>query len=125
MVKRYGFKLHKKWEYQRVYQLGAKYSLEHLTLFIFDRSDSNPARIGITATKKIAGAVGRNRLRRQLNEVFFKLQYNIKPGFDIVFMPRKNVFELDFRGMRDEINIGLNEIGIFDKNTVGYSNNAD
>jgi len=124
MVRRAGFKLHKKWEFQRVYQSGRKFGLDHITLFVFNRTDSNATRLGITVTKKIAGAVGRNRLRRQLNEIFFTIRCNIRPGFDIVFMPRKNIFEISYSIMLDEIKKGLTEIGIFEENTCGYGNNA-
>ncbi len=47
-------------------------------------------RVGLTATKKLGGAVVRNRVKRILREAYYKLQktYSIKTGYLIVVAAR-------------------------------------
>jgi ribonuclease P protein component len=59
-------------------------------------------RLGIAATKKLGGAVQRNRAKRLIREIF--RQNNIAPGFDIVVIPKRDlldatltVLETDYR----------------------------
>jgi len=65
-------------EFDRVYRSGRSAQHRLLVLYRFDRPDelrgntsnSGPeSRIGITVSRKVAGAVDRNRLKRQLREV--------------------------------------------------------
>ncbi len=49
-------------------------------------------RVGLTATKKLGGAVTRNRVKRILREAYYKLQktHRIKSGYLIVVAARDN-----------------------------------
>ena len=46
-------------------------------------------RLGITASKKIGGAVERNRARRIIKEAYRLTEAQIKSGYDIVIVARK------------------------------------
>ncbi len=45
-------------------------------------------RLGLTTSKKIGGAVARNRARRVLRAAFRKIMPNLKNGYDIVLVAR-------------------------------------
>ena len=45
-------------------------------------------RVGITVSKKLGGAVVRNRVRRRLREVYRLNESRFLPGFDIVVVAR-------------------------------------
>ena len=74
-------------------------------LLVRDRKDSNPAmRVGFTVTKKIGGAVVRNRMKRR----FRALAREIVPqrgfaGADHVMIGRANGVERDFGLLRSEL----------------------
>jgi ribonuclease P protein component len=48
-------------------------------------------RIGIAATKKLGGAVQRNRAKRLIREVFRRNK--LAPGFDVVVVPKRELFD--------------------------------
>jgi ribonuclease P protein component len=74
-------------------------------LLVRDRGDEDPAmRLGITVTKKIGGAVVRNRMKRR----FRALACELLPergvaGADHVLIGRAGGVERDFALLRDEL----------------------
>lgn len=51
-----------------------------------NRTDTN--RVGITVSKKLGGAVVRNRIKRRLREVYRLNEALFQPGWDIVVVAR-------------------------------------
>ena len=49
------------------------------------------SRLGIAATKKLGGAVERNRAKRLIREVFRRNK--VAPGFDVVVIPKRELLE--------------------------------
>ena len=74
-------------------------------LLVRDRKDGDPAmRVGFTVTKKIGGAVVRNRMKRR----FRALARELVPGSgmagaDHVMIGRTNGIERDFSSLRAEL----------------------
>ena len=62
---------------------GAKF-----TLFRFPNGTTS-GRLGIAATRKLGGAVARNKAKRLIREVFRRNK--LAPGFDIVIVPRREL----------------------------------
>jgi ribonuclease P protein component len=65
-------------------------------------NQSGVGRLGIAATRKLGGAVARNRAKRLIREVFRRNK--LAPGFDVVVIPKRelldaslNVLEADYR----------------------------
>ena len=78
-------------------------------LLVRDRKDSDPAmRVGFTVTKKIGGAVVRNRMKRR----FRALAQEVVPlrgfaGADHVMIGRSTGIERDFGLLRSELERAL------------------
>jgi len=88
-------------EFQDVYQRGVRIHGRFATVFVL-ANERPVGRLGIAATKKLGGAVERNRAKRLIREVF--RHNNIAPGFDVVVVPKREildatlaVFEADYR----------------------------
>jgi ribonuclease P protein component len=84
---------------------GRRASTPGFILLVRDRKDADPAmRVGFTVTKKIGGAVVRNRMKRR----FRALAREIVPskgfaGADHVMIGRANGVERDFALLRSEL----------------------
>jgi ribonuclease P protein component len=74
-------------------------------LLVRDRGDEDPAmRLGITVTKKIGGAVVRNRMKRRFRALARELlpEHGVS-GADHVLIGRAGGVERDFALLRDEL----------------------
>jgi ribonuclease P protein component len=81
-------------------------------LLVRHRGDEDPTmRLGITVTKKIGGAVVRNRMKRR----FRALARDVLPeagvrGADHVMIGRTGGIERDFSALRDELRCALEKV---------------
>jgi ribonuclease P protein component len=84
-----------------VYEQGVRTHSRWFTVFIL-ANERAEGRLGIAATRKLGGAVLRNRAKRLIREVFRRTK--LAPGFDVVVVPRREmldasltVLETDYR----------------------------
>ena len=68
----------------------------HLVLYARKNHSANN-RVGITVSKKLGGAVVRNRVRRRLREVYRLHEEQFAPGWDIVVVARSRCIKSDFQ----------------------------
>ena len=61
------------------------------------------SRIGFSITKKFGNSVIRNRTRRRISEICRQNFDNIKKGYDIIIIPRKNVVDISYRQLKSAI----------------------
>lgn len=90
-------RLKKRWQFQRAYNRGRKVWLPSMTLFVYKRPKEESAflwRYGIAATKRLGGAVQRNRAKRLLRESFRLNAARIRPGVDIAAVAGKPLLQM-------------------------------
>jgi ribonuclease P protein component len=77
-------------DFQDVYQRGVRIQGRYSTVFCLPRSGSD-GRLGIAATRRLGGAVVRNRAKRLIREIFRRT--NLAHGFDVVVVPRRELLD--------------------------------
>jgi ribonuclease P protein component len=65
-----------------------------LVLHIFPRGDTEPPRLGLSVSRKVGGAVARNRVKRLLREAFVSEGARLPQGADVVLVARRDIREV-------------------------------
>jgi ribonuclease P protein component len=86
-------------DFEQVYDRGSRQSARLMTAFILPRPD-RITRLGIAATRKLGGAVERNRAKRLIREIFRRHLH--PPGLDIVVVPRAGLLDAPWRVIEAE-----------------------
>jgi ribonuclease P protein component len=86
-------------EFERVYRQGRSHGSRHLVLHAFPRAEtaSHPPdgpRLGVSVSRKVGGAVERNRVKRLLREAFRAEAGRLPNDLDVVIVARPDVLEL-------------------------------
>ena len=71
-----------------------------MVLFRQDAFATN--RIGITVTRKVANAVGRNHVKRIIREVFRRNPHLFPSGYDVVVIAKSGAPALGYKSMQEE-----------------------
>lgn len=80
-------------EFDRVYRDGSSHATRHLVLYSFPRKDEKDrdVRLGVSVSRKVGGAVERNRVKRTLREAFWELADRLPPRHDFVLVARPEI----------------------------------
>ena len=101
-------RLRKRSEYLNVAKTGERYVTPAFIIQIYRRSPEGPLRYGITASRKVGGAVERNRAKRRLRALLKHVLSPVDhPGLDYVFIAREEILRRNFALMRQELEKGL------------------
>jgi ribonuclease P protein component len=97
-------------EFERVYRQGRSKGNRHLVLYAFPRADDDEPRgddgprLGLSVSRRVGGAVERNRVKRVLREAFWAEAERLPATSDYVVVARPDARELAERegtaGMR-------------------------
>jgi ribonuclease P protein component len=84
-------------DFQRIYREGSSTASRFLVLYSFKQSragELDEPRLGLSVSKKLGGAVVRNRVKRLLREGFRACEGRLTPGNDYVLIARPQLVEL-------------------------------
>ena len=88
-------------DYQAIYKTGRKTHSSHFVLF--SRSNTlEHSRLGITASRKVGGAVVRNRVKRLFREIFRRSLSQIPSRFDVVINAKSGCDRVRYEDLRVE-----------------------
>lgn len=106
------YRLRKNMEFKKVYSGGKNYWNRNLILYVRKNKLDN-SRVGFTITKKIGNAVVRNKIRRRMKEIYRLRLGNIKNGYDLIFIPKKNVIDISYKELESAMVHIMGISGIF------------
>lgn len=83
-------------EFDRVYRDGSSHATRYLVLYTFPRKDEEQedVRLGVSVSRKVGGAVDRNKVKRVLREAFWALSDRLPPKHDFVIVARAEIKDL-------------------------------
>lgn len=86
-------------DFEQVYAIGAKVNGQFMTMFVRPNAEGHP-RLGVAATRRIGGAVIRNRAKRLTRELF--RHHKPPTGLDIVVVPRREFLDAPYPTLERE-----------------------
>ena len=89
-------------EFLRVKNEGRAHRGALMILGVLETGDTDAARAGFVTSKRIGGAVVRNRVRRRLRELIRTLQHSVRPGVSIVLVARPAAANASYSALADE-----------------------
>jgi ribonuclease P protein component len=95
-------RVRKRAEYLEIQSGGARVNGDCLVFIVMRRAPGAPLRLGITASRKIGGAVQRNRARRLIREGFRAVFRELPAAIDIVVIVRRPLGERKMEALQAE-----------------------
>ena len=83
-------------DFDAVYRKGRSVSTRYLTVYTFPREESEDLegpRVGLAVSRKVGGAVARNRLKRRLRSAWDEVATDARPDSDYVLSARPGLAE--------------------------------
>jgi ribonuclease P protein component len=98
-------------EFDRVYRDGSSHATRYLVLYTFPRREEEreDVRLGVSVSRKVGGAVERNKVKRTLREAFWGLADKLPPRHDFVIVARSEIKDLIEREGTNGVSSNLEE----------------
>lgn len=103
--------LRRKKDFNKLYKKGKSIGSKYVVLF-YIKNGLTYNRRAFLASKKVGNSVARNRARRLMKESFRTKGYNIKEGYDILFIARNNINNSKCQDVAKSINQVLKKSGL-------------
>jgi ribonuclease P protein component len=111
-VKSQTFKENK--DFRRLYYRGKNVAGSAVVTYAM-KNRGNGCRFGITTSKKIGGAVERNRSKRVIRVAYSTLEPKIKGNWDFVFVARSKTSKVKMQYVLNEMTKHFEQLGVIDE----------
>jgi len=103
-------RIRKKKEFLVLYKKGHRYKSRYFSL-IYSVSALPYSRVGVVASRKVGGAVVRNKAKRWMRELFRRNKDLLEPSVDVLFVAMPDLARATWAEVREEYLLAVREIG--------------
>lgn len=105
MVKRMQkeLRLTRREDFNKVYRYGKSAANQQVVVYWLSNPRIERFRMGVSVSKKLGGAVVRNRIRRMMKEIVRLNADKIRPHFDFIVIGRKPVVDMEYAQMEKSL----------------------
>jgi ribonuclease P protein component len=97
-------------DFDRVFRAGRSHAGREFVLYVFPRGGERSSRLGLSVSRKVGGAVERNRVKRLLREAFATEGSRLPEGTDAVVVARPDAKALAEREGLAGVQAALSEL---------------
>ena len=108
-------RLKKRKEFAYIFKKGEAISARHLVL-TYTKSKLKNYKVGFSCGKKVGIAVVRNKVKRRIKEAVYFYRYNIKSGYNYIFVAKQNASMASFEEIKSEFEFLLKKANVFVEN---------
>ena len=103
-------RIRRRGEFQRVFDAGRRAHGRHLTI-IAAPAPGTDSRLGIVASKKLGGAVVRNRAKRLIRQVF-RTSGDLRAASDLVIIPKQSFLQAPLPDLISDYRVTLKRLSL-------------
>lgn len=108
--------LRKRKDFEEVYQKGTPYRGRYVVLIALVSAGFSERKVGFVASRKVGGAVKRNRARRLMKEAFRRTQHQMaEVPARIVLVARSSSAEVEYREIEEELRRLLKQASLLEE----------
>jgi ribonuclease P protein component len=97
-------------DFDRVFRNGRSHAGREFVLYVFPRGEDGAPRLGLSVSRKVGGAVERNRVKRLVREAFAREGAGLPEGLDVVVVARHDARALAEREGLEGVRRALAEL---------------
>lgn len=103
-------------EFQRMYNENDKKLFSHYSVIYLKKNNFEFSRFGIVVSKKNGNAVVRNRIKRLFREMIRKNLSDIKKGYDVIIISKRqtgeNILEIKYENIEKDLKKTFRKAGM-------------
>ncbi len=99
-------------DFSKIYNKGKSFATKYIVIF-YKKNNLGYNRTAFLASKKIGKSVVRNKARRRMKEVYNIYKDKIDEGYDLIFIARKNIIDVNFNYLIKTTEYLLKKIKLF------------
>lgn len=101
-------------EFNRIIKNNESYKYKDYIIYLEKNNNINIHKFGISVSKKIINAVGRNKLKRQIKNIIDKNNY--QNNFNCIIILRKSILNKSYQEMKNDLNECFKKLSIIKEN---------
>ena len=96
------------YDFDRIIKNNKPFVYKHF--LVYKESSEGLYHFGISVSKHITNAVGRNKIKRQIRDIID--DYSFKSNFNCIIIVRKSIMNSNYKEMKNQLDFCFNKLGI-------------